>query len=246
MNNYATQDIGYILHRRLYRESSLILEVFTKDHGHITLLAKGARRPKSLWRGITQIFIPLLLGWRGHGGLSTLVMAEIHKSGVMLKGKDIIVGWYLNELLIKLLGKNLVYDDIFVLYQEILQSLAEGRFHLAKLRYFEYDLLQALGYGLCLIKEIDTDKVIVKDKHYCFVPGEGLFSVSNLLKKEQNKESIFLGGSLLALHFKKLEGAQCLQDAKRLLRMGLALCLGNKSIKSRELWLKTEGRNNAK
>ena len=237
MNNALLQDVGYVLHRRLYRESSLILDVFTRHHGCISLLAKGARRPKSPWRGTTQCFTSLLFGWRGSSGLATMTMVEVKGAALSIAGKCLIVGLYVNELLIRLLGKHIVYQNVFDQYNSLLMNLSEDNNFCAHLRCFEYALLQAVGYGFSLSVDATTDNAILADQWYLFKPGHGFSIINKSMKKKENNSCIFLGQSLLALHSKNLASDRSLFDAKRLLRLCLSFHLGERQLKTRELWI---------
>jgi DNA repair protein RecO (recombination protein O) len=140
---------GYVLHSYPFRETSLIIEVFTRDHGRLALLARGARRPRSALRGLLMGFQPLELGWAGSGEVPTLMKAEWVGGQPLLTDRALFVGYYLNELLINLLPREDAHEALFAVYADTLQALARGVAE-ADLRRFEKILLQELGYGLTL------------------------------------------------------------------------------------------------
>lgn len=147
---------AYVLHTHPFRETSLIVEAFTRDFGRMALLARGARRPRSAMRGLLMAFQPLEIGWAGKGEVLTLMKAEWQGGQPLLQGQALFCGYYLNELLMHLLPREDAHERLFASYGEVLQSLATeraGRGFEPDLRRFEKALLQELGYGLTL----DTD-----------------------------------------------------------------------------------------
>lgn len=144
---------AYVLHTYPFRETSLIVEAFTRDFGRMSLLARGARRPRSAIRGLLMAFQPLEVGWAGKGEVLTLMKAEWQGGQPLLQGPALFCGYYLNELLMHLLPREDAHERLFERYAEVLQSLADdraGRNYEPDLRRFEKALLQELGYGLTL------------------------------------------------------------------------------------------------
>ena len=141
---------AFVLHTRHYRDSSLLLDVFTAQCGRISLVAKGARRPV---RGranaaILQPFIPLLLSFSGRSELKTLTGSEVAGQTQALKGDRLFSGIYLNELMIRLLHQQDAHPSLFVAYGNAVASLGSAESMDDVLRRFEFSLLQELGYGL--------------------------------------------------------------------------------------------------
>ena len=119
---------AYVLHQRPYRESSLLLEVFSRDYGRLGLVARAAKRARSPWRGLLQQFRQLLLSWSGRGELMTLAGAELADSGPSLTGRGLLSGFYLNELLMRLVQRNDPHPTLFEAYRSALVGLvAAGR-----------------------------------------------------------------------------------------------------------------------
>src|SRR5690349_19378015 len=150
--------VGYVLHAYPYRETSIIVEAFTAEHGRVGLVARGARRPRSELRGLLQAFQPLTLAWAGAGELKTLVRAEWRGGMPLPGGAALLCGFYLNELLLKLLPREDAHPALFAQYEDALRSLA-GQAGAAEqavvLRRFELRLLSELGYALTLTREVD-------------------------------------------------------------------------------------------
>lgn len=146
---------AYLLHTYPFSETSLILEVFTRDHGRLALLARGARRPRSALRGVLTSFQPLELGWFGGGEVKTLAKAEWLGGIPFLNGAGLLLGYYLNELLLKLLPREDAHGQLYDAYALALGALARGATETVELRRFEKTLLAELGYGLSLEHDVD-------------------------------------------------------------------------------------------
>ena len=138
---------GYVLHATAWRETSLIVQAFSRDHGWVSMVAKGAKRPHSVLRPALSLFQPLLLSWTGASEIKTLTRAEC--AGVhAIQGPAMMSCWYMNELLFRLLPREDPPPGLFDAYVMALQSLATGSPAAGALRKFEWILLQETGYGL--------------------------------------------------------------------------------------------------
>ena len=138
---------GYVLHATAWRETSLIVQAFSRDHGWVSMVAKGAKRPHSVLRPALSVFQPLLLSWTGSGEIKTLTRAEC--AGVhALPGAAMMSCWYMNELLFRLLPREDPHPGLFDAYVVALQRLAQGQAAAGALRRFEWILLKETGYGL--------------------------------------------------------------------------------------------------
>jgi len=139
---------AYVLHTTAWRETSLIVQLFSQTHGRVAAVAKGAKRPYSRLKAVLMSFQALEVGWTGSGEVKTLTSAEllhIHP----LPGPVLLSAWYLNELLLYMLPKEDAYPDLFSTYQETLFALHDASGQIAPiLRRFEWILLQETGYGL--------------------------------------------------------------------------------------------------
>ncbi len=139
--------LAYILQSRPYRETSALLELLTVDAGRIGVVARGARGAKSRLRGTLQPFALLEVGLAGRGELKTLSHAELESPPPPLSAERVLYGWYLNELLLKLLAREDPHPAMFAAYARTIESLA-GNAADAALRRFEWALLHEIGFGL--------------------------------------------------------------------------------------------------
>lgn len=217
---------GYILHRRPWRETSLWLEVFSRECGKVALLAKGARRSRK--RLPPQPLQPLLLRWRKKGDLGTLVDVDPLAPQVSLEGKALFCSFYLNELLSCLLIREDPHPDLFDDYRYALACLARGEDLEACLRRFELSLLRGIGYAPVLEHEVEYGAEIVANLTYRYEPERGPV-VDN---------HGWLGGrTLIALRQGALETREVRREAKRLLRLLIDQHLQGRPLKSRALFL---------
>src|SRR5512135_568374 len=155
MSNAASKqriqdELAFVLHSYPFRETSLVLEIFSRQHGRVPLVARGARRPRSALRGLLMGFQPLSMSWFGKHELRTLHSAEWQGGQPQLQGTALLCGFYLNELLLNLMARDDAHPQLFDYYQHALLRLAAETDHAATLRSFEKRLLQELGYALGL------------------------------------------------------------------------------------------------
>lgn len=160
---------AWVLHTSPYRETSLIVEVLTRDHGRLPVLARGARRPRAAIRGLLLAFQPLEIGWSGKGEVLTLMKAEWIGGQPLLGGESLFCGFYLNELLVHLLPREDPHPVLFAHYGELLARLAvnpEALVRESELRRFEMALLQELGYGLTLHHDYQGQAIDAEARYY--------------------------------------------------------------------------------
>ena len=222
---------AFVLHTRPYSNTSLVVELFSQTHGRIPVLARSARGPKSRFAGRIQLFSPMLVSWAGKGELKSLSQLELNGMPYSIAGQALMCCFYLNEVLLRLLQREDPYPQLFLIYQSTLQQLADGADVLVTLRLFEKRLLERLGYGLALQNDAQSGAPIADNCFYQYLPQRGFVQI----EADLEGGSIFSGRSILALAAEKLQDGDVLRDAKRLLRMVLALHLGSKPLKSREL-----------
>jgi DNA repair protein RecO (recombination protein O) len=230
------QQPAFILHHRNFSETSLLLEVFTAHHGHIGLIAKGARRANSRVRGILKPFQRLLIGWSGKGELAVLTAAEQEAPGTVLAGQALYCGFYMNEVLLRLLHRHDPHEALFEVYQTALQQLQRDVSNETVLRVFEKHLLRELGYGLVLDRDIVDKSPIDPLAMYDYVFERGPM---RLVHPELNlpAEGVRIrGASLLALGQENLDNPATLRDAKTLMRAAMARHLGERPLHSRKLF----------
>ncbi|GAA0709131.1 DNA repair protein RecO [Dokdonella soli] len=207
------QQPAFILHARPYRETSLLLEAFTRDHGRVGLVARGVRRERSrMPRGVLQPLQPLLLGWIARGELGTLTGAEAASTPFALSGEALLAAIYINELVLRLSGRNDIHADAFAAYALCLARLADNADMAWTLRRFERDLLADLGYALALTHTVGGTP-IEADVDYAYDPDAGA--------REWRVGSIqprVAGGALLALDLDESPTADQLAQLRRLVR----------------------------
>lgn len=225
---------AYILHSRPYRDSSLILEVLTAEHGRISLVARGARRRS---RGgsasaLLQPFVPLLLSFGGRAEMKNLVATEAAGRAAALRGDRLFSGLYLNELLVRLLHRHDPHPQLFAAYGRTLESLAGEAAVEELLRRFEFTLLDELGYGIALDREGDSGEPVVAGAWYHLDPERGLVTGS---PGGDPARPAFAGADLLAMAGGEFGGGARLAS-RRLSRLMLAHHLGDTPLRSRDLF----------
>ena len=222
----------FILHSRSYLESSLILDIFSREHGRLHLIAKGAKREKSGFSGLLQPYQRLLMAWRGRNELMTLTDVETDIEAYELPNVKIIAGFYINELLIRLLHQHESHPELFNLYDKALLELSISDNVDKILRIFEKGLLQSLGYGLVLDHVIDDGQAIEVDKVYYYQLDTG--PLKNMPATKNYVE--ISGKSLLALDNGDFDDKKNLEETKCLMRLILQGHLGGKPLASRALY----------
>lgn len=228
---------AYVLHTRAYRDSSLLVELFDRDEGRVSVIAKGARGAKSKWRSALQPFVPIIAAWQGRSSLKTLTQAETTVAAHGLKGQNLLSGFYLNELLVRLTHPHDPHPELFEYYSTALSQLASTEFPDAVLRPFELFLLQDLGYGFSLLDDANSGDAVEANGQYLFDPSVGLTLLQNQATAAQ-KKFLFSGAQLLAIHAGQWQDQQTRREAKRLMRLALAPYLGDKPLESRKLFMK--------
>lgn len=222
---------GFVLHKREYSETSFLVDFFTEHNGRITLLAKGARRPRSPLKALLQPFTPLLLRWSGKGDLKTLTKVEAASLTLPMNTLALYSGFYVNEMLVRVLDNQTAYQELFQHYLLCVTKLAATPDALEPtLRTFEFQVLKALGYGVDFVHCIATGEEVDPNMWYQFRENEGF--IASLL---QNNLS-FLGKDLLAFDLLDFSEKSTQQAAKRFTRIALKPYLGSQPLKSRELF----------
>jgi DNA repair protein RecO (recombination protein O) len=223
---------AYLLHHRPWSDTSRILELMTRGHGRVTLFARGARRPGSALRGVLQPFIPLLISWSGRADGGTLTGAEIGGALRPLPPARLMSGFYLNELLLRLLPREDLHDHLFDAYAVAIGQLAECTDH-RPLRVFELILLEDLGYGLELARDAASGEPLEPDRYYHFQPGRGVLA----LRDGAGDPDAIRGHDMLAVSRGELDQPAVLAVARRILRAAIGHCLEGRGLQSREVML---------
>ena len=231
---------AYLLHSRPYRNTSLIIDVFSHDYGRMAMVVRGARTARSRWTAVLQPFQRLLLSWQGRGDLKTLTLAETDAQPCWLRGNALISGLYGNELLLRLLQREDPHPALLLYYEQLLTGLhqypepTQDQMGIVEqnLRRFEKQLLQELGYGLLLDSDARSGAPVQAEQRYYYYVDEG--PVLCLLNSATG--FIVSGDTLLALaQDQPLEGL-ARREAKQLMRLALRRHLGDRPIHSRRLY----------
>ena len=225
-----------ILHRRDYGNTSLLVELFAEGLGRVPAIAKGARRGRSPTSALLQPFQPLWVGLIGRGEVLTLTRIEAAGNAFALGGPALPCGFYLNEVLMRLLGRNDPQDHIFAFYHAALGQLAAGEHLDSALRRFELRLLDGLGYAPSLASVVDDGGAVRPDRHYVVEPGRGTRPAAAEVPGERVS-----GATLLTLARGDALTADQVHEARALLRRLLEPHLGTKPLKSRELFRRWRG-----
>ncbi len=230
---------AFVLHTYPYRETSLIVEALAADHGRIGLVARGAKRSRSDLRGLLQAFQPLTLAWAGTGELKTLTKAEWRGGVPRPGGAALLCGFYLNELLLKMLAREDPHPKLFGDYEAALGALvaetsAAGQASI--LRRFELRLLAELGYALPLTHDSESGDPIdaTRRYHYLFDRGPRLVEV-NVAREPGLRWRVVRGATLLALSSQTFSDNQIAIEAKHLMRDVLDHYLEERRIFSRRI-----------
>lgn len=244
MHSRDRLDQAFVLHRRDYANTSLLLEIFSSTQGRFPAIAKGAKRGRAPSAALLQPFTPLWLSWSGRGEVRTLARVEAAGGGLALPGKALFCGFYLNELLMRLLARNDPHEDLFAFYHAALTRLAQGTDLDSPLRQFELRLLQDAGYAVDLEREWDTLQPVVVGRRYVYESERGLRAAGEC------EEGATVGGeALFALASGSPLSGAAAREARGLMRTALAPYLGTRPLKSRELfqhWSGTSGTESAR
>jgi DNA repair protein RecO (recombination protein O) len=229
----------FVLHRRPYSESSLILDVFSEEYGRVTLLSKGARSKRSNLKGALQPFTPLLLKWSGNGSMKTLRQAEAISLGLPLTGVNLYSAMYVNELIARVLASEIPFPELFHDYLQALTELAHTTNPEPALRRFELALLHHLGYGIDFLHCAGSGLPVEDTMTYNYREQRGF--IASMVKGQLS----FTGSQLKAIAARHFETPDQLRAAKRFTRIALKPYLGGKPLKSRELFI-PRGRSTGK
>ncbi|MGB8518477.1 MAG: DNA repair protein RecO [Gallionella sp.] len=230
-HNKQQDEIAFVLHSYPFRETSLIVDVFSRTHGRLAIVARGARRPKSNLRGLLMNFQPVLLSWFGKGEVRTLHSAQWQGGQPLLQGTALMCGFYLNELMVNLLARDDAHENLFDYYRATLYRLAHETDHAATLRCFEKHLLQELGYALVLQREAGSDIAISPQQNYRYALDRG-----PVLDDGDVRVGVPVSGkTLLDMAADEYTDANTAQQSKQLMRVLLNHHLGGKVLQTREL-----------
>lgn len=221
---------AYLLHQRPYRDSSKIVELVTRDHGRVGLVARGARRPRARLRAVLQPFQPLLVSWSARGDLGTLTACETVSGLPSLPAQHANSGYYMNELVVRLTRRHDSHPGLSACYAAGLQGLVHSDSEARVLRLFEKRLLDELGYGLQLQRTAAGESV-VGDRSYSYRIEHGIVAAD----PGDDHGPVFAGRSLLALAAERLDDDAVLSDVRKLLQLALDQHLGARPLEVRRV-----------
>lgn len=230
MTARVQQAPAWLLHHRPFRDSSRILDVFSRDHGRLSLVARGARSAKSRLNGILRPFMPLSLSWVAKGELGTLTGAEMNGAPVSLSGDALLSGYYANELLLKLLHRFDPQPEVFTLYAAIINELAGNAQPAPALRHFEIELLGLLGYALNLDHDVAGRNELAAGGYYEYRASQGAVPVDR-----RSGPMVFSGRELIAIRSGDFAEPDKLRAASRLLRGVITYHLDGRELLSRKV-----------
>lgn len=229
MSTRVQQQPGFVLHYRPFRDSSQILDVLTRDHGKIAVVARGSRGAKSRLAGVLRPFLPLRVSWVAKSDLGTLTGAEAAGRPVALRGDALLAAYYVNELVLHFLHRYDAQPEVFALYADVIASLG-GHDVAAVLRDFELEFLGLLGYAVNLEYEAATHEDIEPSRFYDYRVEQGPVPVGR-----SEGPLVFQGATLQAIAARRFDDADVLVAAGRLLRAVVGHHLGGKELQSRKV-----------
>ena len=223
------QQAAYVLHSRPYRDTSLIVDYFTLEHGRLSAVVQGARRPRSKFKTTVQAFVPLQLAWRGRNDLKTITQAEPVASMLFLQGDSLLCGLYVNELLQRLLQPFDAHPQLYVYYQYVLNELLSGQDVEGALRTFEHRLLKELGVMPDLTDKL-PEQLYIYDSENGFLPRASITDAQH--------SYAFWGRQLSAISSDDYEQPSAKAAGKKLMRLLIDQALEGKPLRSRKLFQK--------
>lgn len=234
------QEPAFVLHSYPYKETSLIVEAFARRQGRVALLARGARRPRSALRGVLHAFQPLRLSWGGAGELNTLASAEWQGGLPFLRGFGLMCGFYLNELILRLLPREDAHESLFDTYAGSLARLGREEASAPVLRSFEKRLMAELGYALMLDRDAASGEPIDPAAHYLYDPERGPLRVNAPGASGADGSLVVRGRTLLELEADRFCSAETLQQARGLMRGLIGLRLHGQTLHTRAILLELQ------
>jgi DNA repair protein RecO (recombination protein O) len=238
MDNRVYLQPAYILHKQPFQNSSLLLDFFCLDFGRVKAVARGARRARSKYRSLLQVFQPLLVSFTGKGEVKTVASVESSVAAIELKGERLFSGLYVNELIIRLLMSNVEHIELYKRYQDALVALGGDEEINRVLRRFEMSLLNELGYGINLEQDCVSQQPIVSGANYLFIPDLGFEQVEIESDTGDGVDNVYLGEHINALRELDFDDPASRAAAKKITRQALRSHLGEKPLNSRGLFVR--------
>ena len=224
------QEPAWILHQRPFRDSSQILDILSKEHGRLAVVARGSRSARSKLRGVLRPFLPLQLSWVIRSDLGTLTGAEMDGPPLSLVGEALLSGYYVNELILTMLHRHDPQPEIFDAYGQTIRRLVGNEDIAEPLRRFEIELLRMLGYALNLDHDTDSQAALRPESKYEYRPERGPVPVAG-----RDGPLVFSGAELAGIRDGRFDEPAILRAAGRLLRQVIAYHLDGRELKSRQV-----------
>ncbi|MGH8720898.1 MAG: DNA repair protein RecO [Burkholderiales bacterium] len=225
---------AFVLHSYPYKETSLIVEAFTRHRGRVALLARGARRPRSAIRGTLLSFHPLRLSWSASAELGTLVAAELEGGQPALSGLGLMCGFYMNELLLRLLAREDAHEELFDAYGTAIARLGAGGEPAGVLRGFELRMLRELGYAPPLDRDAGSGAPVQAGRRYAYLPERGPL-VQAGAGPAADDEFTVSGQTLLDMSRGDFTRQETREEARRLMRRLIAARLAGQPLHTSDM-----------
>jgi DNA repair protein RecO (recombination protein O) len=232
------REAAFVLHTYPYSETSLLVETFSRSHGRLPLVAKGARRQGSSLRGVLLAFQPLTIAWAGRGEVRTLVRCDWHGGHPLPRGEALLCGFYVNELLLRLLPREDPHESLFDHYALTVAQLAAGVAGGPVLRAFERRLLQELGYALTLDRDVSTGGAVDPARLYRYEPEHGPVPMVNGAADDPR---VVPGRVLLALAQDDYSDPATAAAARQLMQALIDHRLDRQTLYSRNIFRELQG-----
>ena len=223
---------AYVLHHRPFRETSLIVEAFTRGYGRVAVVARGAKSARSRWRNVLQPFRPLLLSWSGKGELALRTGVEAVGPARELSGQNRYAAYYLNELILRLLHRHDAHPELFDCYAATLAKLHDDDSIQDGLRIFEKRLLAGIGYAMILDHDTVSGQPLEPERLYQYLPERG----PELTTNDRMTGHCLLGRSMLELDREHFSSARSRHEARRLTRFLIDKQTVERSLRSRQVF----------
>lgn len=225
---------AYVLHQRPYRNTSLLVEAMTAEHGRVGLVARGVRGRKGTAAALLQPFRPLLMSWQGRGELKTLTAVEAAAPARVPGGRSLFAAYYCNELVLRLCQRGGAEPAAFAAYARALDGLVADAAPERALRVFELDLLEALGYAPPIDLIAATGEPVAADAEYDFItetgplPAQGPRPVPSAVRVR--------GSDLLAMARREIDDPAVQRSARAILQAAIEPLLGNRPLRTRQVY----------
>ncbi len=235
MRRRTEHEPAFVLHSYPYKETSLIVEAFTRHRGRVGLLARGARRPRSAIRGTLLSFHPLRLSWSASTELGTLTAAEWVGGQPALSGMALMCGFYMNELLLRLLAREDAHEELFDGYAAAIARLGAGADPAGVLRGFELRMLRELGYAPPLDRDAGSGAPVQAGTRYAYLPERGPLAQTDAGPAGADDEFTVSGQTLLDMSRGDFTRQETREESRRLMRRLIAARLAGQTLHTSDM-----------